>query len=111
MHTVHAETWRMKRIGILLLAAGAGKRFGGNKLEALVDGKPMFLHALELIEKQNVLQNIVFRNCEFTQIPFEAVDDGKNHGSLFHHDKKLHPLEIRYANVKFENTSFNIIGE
>lgn len=61
--------------------------------------------------KQNVLQNIVFRNCEFTQIPFDQVDDGENHGSLFHHDKKLHPLEIRYANVKFENTSFNIIGE
>ena len=59
MHTVHAEAWEMKRIGILLLAAGAGKRFGGNKLEALVHGKPMFLHALDLVEKQNVLQKVV----------------------------------------------------
>lgn len=40
----------MMRLGIVLLAAGAGKRFGGNKLTALVHGKPMYLWAMENIE-------------------------------------------------------------
>ena len=59
MHTVHAEAWKMKRIGILLLAAGEGKRFGGNKLEALIHGKSMFSYALDLVEKQKVSQKVV----------------------------------------------------
>ena len=40
----------MMRLGIVLLAAGAGKRFGGNKLTALVHGKPMYMWAMENIE-------------------------------------------------------------
>ena len=39
------------RLGIVLLAAGAGKRFGGNKLAAQVHGKPMYLWAMENIEE------------------------------------------------------------
>ena len=38
------------RLGIVLLAAGVGKRFGGNKLTAQVRGKPMYLWAMENIE-------------------------------------------------------------
>ena len=45
----------MKKIGIILLAAGAGKRFGGNKLEAVVGEKPMYMYAMELISKQSKL--------------------------------------------------------
>ena len=56
---MNAEAGEMKRIGILLLAAGEGKRFGGNKLEALVHEKPMFSYALDLIEKQDVSQKVV----------------------------------------------------
>ncbi|MCR1918108.1 nucleotidyltransferase family protein [Frisingicoccus caecimuris] len=41
----------MMRLGIVLLAAGAGKRFGGNKLAAQVHGKPMYLWAMENIEE------------------------------------------------------------
>lgn len=41
------------RLGIVLLAAGAGKRFGGNKLTAQVHGKPMYLWAMENIEEMN----------------------------------------------------------
>jgi len=41
----------MMRLGIVLLAAGAGKRFGGNKLTAQVHGKPMYLWAMENIEE------------------------------------------------------------
>ncbi len=35
------------KIGIILLAAGAGKRFGGNKLMADVGGKTLYLNAME----------------------------------------------------------------
>ena len=51
----------MKRIGILLLAAGEGKRFGGNKLEALVHEKPMFSYALDLIEKQDIVISFIHK--------------------------------------------------
>ena len=37
------------KIGIILLAAGLGSRFGGNKLEARIDGKPMYQIALEKV--------------------------------------------------------------
>lgn len=39
------------RLGIVLLAAGAGKRFGGNKLTAQIHGKPMYLWAMENLEE------------------------------------------------------------
>jgi molybdenum cofactor cytidylyltransferase len=37
------------RIAGLLLAAGAGRRFGGCKQLALIDGKPLVRHALETL--------------------------------------------------------------
>lgn len=40
----------MMNIGIILLAAGEGKRFGGNKLTALLKEKPMYLWTLEKLE-------------------------------------------------------------
>lgn len=41
---------RMKdRFGIVILAAGAGTRFGGNKLNALVRNRPLYEHMLEKI--------------------------------------------------------------
>lgn len=39
------------KIGIILLAAGAGKRFGGNKLMADVGGKPLYLNAMEKTDR------------------------------------------------------------
>lgn len=60
--------------------------------------------------KDAVLQNIYFPNCTFEQLNFEAVNDGKNHGSLFHHDTLPHSLTIKYANVYMNNTDFKIIG-
>lgn len=42
---------RMKgNFGIVILAAGRGSRFGGNKLKALVKGKPLYQHTLERSE-------------------------------------------------------------
>ena len=42
---------RMKdEFAIVILAAGAGTRFGGNKLNALVRNKPLYEHTLERVE-------------------------------------------------------------
>ena len=50
----------MLKKGILLLAAGAGKRFGGDKLSAVVDGQPMFIRAMDVIDAQvDVVHRIV----------------------------------------------------
>ena len=50
----------MIKKGILLLAAGAGKRFGGDKLSAVVDGQPMFIRAMDVIDAQvDVVHRIV----------------------------------------------------
>ena len=43
----------MMNIGIILLAAGRGERFGGDKLTALLKGKPMYLWTLEKLEGLN----------------------------------------------------------
>lgn len=40
----------MAELAALLLAAGAGRRFGGNKLLAPLHGQPLILHALALAE-------------------------------------------------------------
>ena len=37
-------------IHILYLASGNARRFHGNKLLTMVDGKPLFLHGLELLD-------------------------------------------------------------
>ena len=37
------------RIGCLVMAAGSGRRFGGNKLEAELDGKTLIRRALEAV--------------------------------------------------------------
>ena len=38
------------RFGIVILAAGTGTRFGGNKLSALVRGRPLYEHTLERMQ-------------------------------------------------------------
>lgn len=41
---------RMKgNYAVVILAAGSGSRFGGNKLDALVKGKPLYEHTLERV--------------------------------------------------------------
>ena len=58
-----------------------------------------------------VIEDVQFSNCTFKQLSFEDVNDGKNHGSLFHHDAIPHGLCIKHAKVNFNNTNFEIIGE
>ena len=43
------------KIGMILLAAGCSRRFGSNKLLYEIEGKPMYLRALErLLEVQRI---------------------------------------------------------
>lgn len=37
------------RVGAVVLAAGAGSRFGGGKLSALLDGRPVLQHVLDTV--------------------------------------------------------------
>jgi molybdenum cofactor cytidylyltransferase len=46
-------------IGGLVLAAGEGRRFGGAKLAAELDGRPLFDHALEAMLAVPAIQRVV----------------------------------------------------
>jgi molybdenum cofactor cytidylyltransferase len=59
----------------ILLAAGAGQRFGGRKLSALYRGKPLLTHALEKARAAPVDQVIVVLGAEAESLrPLLAVD-------------------------------------
>ncbi len=50
---------RIKGTGIIVLAAGEGRRFGSNKLVAEIDGRKMFEHCLEAVAKTGCRRTIV----------------------------------------------------
>ncbi len=47
------------RIGGIVLAAGAGSRFGGAKLEARLDGKPVLQHVLDALAEAGIDDPVV----------------------------------------------------
>jgi CTP:molybdopterin cytidylyltransferase MocA/SAM-dependent methyltransferase len=47
------------RIGAIVLAAGAGSRFGGAKLEARLDGKPVLQHVLDALAQAGIDDPVV----------------------------------------------------
>jgi molybdenum cofactor cytidylyltransferase len=47
------------RVGAIVLAAGAGSRFGGRKLEARVDGKPLLQHVLDRLSEAGIADPVV----------------------------------------------------
>src|SRR5262245_56168180 len=52
----------MSKMSVIVLAAGSGKRFGGNenKIFAKIDNQPLFLRALQLfINREDVAQTIL----------------------------------------------------
>lgn len=55
------------RIALVLLAAGDSRRFGGNKLLADVDGKPMYRHLADELDR--LLVAIFFRRIVVSQYP------------------------------------------
>jgi len=48
-----------RRVGAIVLAAGAGSRFGGGKLEARLDGKPVLQHVLDALALTGIDDPIV----------------------------------------------------
>ncbi|MDQ3387254.1 MAG: nucleotidyltransferase family protein [Actinomycetota bacterium] len=49
----------MNGISAILLAAGAGSRFGGGKLTTILDGKPLITHPLEALRDAPVGETVV----------------------------------------------------
>ncbi len=64
------------KIGCVLLAAGAGKRFGGGKLLHAVDGEPMIARALRLFSEVPFAARICVTRAEETEIQRLAHERG-----------------------------------
>jgi len=58
----------------ILMAAGAGKRFGSNKLVALFEGKALYVRAMDAIPAQGFCAVVVVTGCE--DILAEAEERG-----------------------------------
>jgi molybdenum cofactor cytidylyltransferase len=46
-------------VGAIVLAAGAGSRFGGGKLEARLDGRPILQHVLDAVAEAGIADPVV----------------------------------------------------
>ena len=69
------------KIGCVVMAAGNGRRFGENKLTALVNGKPLIRHALDAVPEG--LETVVVTQYD------EILSIGKEYG--FHTIVNSHP--------------------
>ena len=64
------------KIGCVLLAAGAGKRFGVGKLLHVIDGEPMIARALRLFSEVPFAARVCVTRAEETQIQRLAHERG-----------------------------------
>ena len=64
------------KIGCVLLAAGAGKRFGGGKLLHTIDGEPMIARALRLFSEVPFAARVCVTRAEETEIQRLALENG-----------------------------------
>ena len=69
------------KIGCVVMAAGNARRFGENKLAALVDGKPLIRHALEAVPRG--LETVVV--TQYEEVAAMAEEFG------FHCIRNQHP--------------------
>lgn len=63
-------------IGCVLLAAGAGKRFGGGKLLHEIDGEPMIALALKLLDGFSFAARICVTRADAGEIQQRALNSG-----------------------------------
>lgn len=64
------------KIGCALLAAGAGKRFGGGKLLYAIDGEPMIARAFRLFSDLPFAARVCVTRAEETEIKRLALESG-----------------------------------
>ena len=64
----------MKKIGIVLLAAGNSKRYGGIKLLDTMDGKKMYLHIFDHIREISGFTKVVV--TQYEEIYEKALEYG-----------------------------------
>jgi len=64
------------KIGCVLLAAGAGKRFGGGKLLHVIDGEPMIARALRLYATLPFAARVCVTRTEAAEIQILAHENG-----------------------------------
>ncbi|MBA4348186.1 MAG: nucleotidyltransferase family protein [Clostridiales bacterium] len=64
------------KIGCVLLAAGAGKRFGGGKLLYAIDGEPMIARALRLYKDLQFEVRVCVTRAEAAKIQILAHENG-----------------------------------
>ncbi len=73
--------------GFLILAAGQGRRFGGNKLTAILDNKPVIQHCLDTLSTLNHPIAVVYEQSNtqlshyisaysIQKIPFDTANPG-----------------------------------
>ena len=67
------------RVGCVVMASGESVRFGGNKLLAPFQGKPLIVHALEKLPEALDSVAVVTRSAEVSQIAAAA-----GHQSILH---------------------------
>ena len=60
------------RVAAIVLAAGAGSRFGGGKLLATVDGRPLLQHTLDRLAEAGIDDVIVVLGADAAAV--EAAD-------------------------------------
>jgi molybdenum cofactor cytidylyltransferase len=64
------------KIGCVLLAAGAGKRFGGGKLLHAIDGEPMIARAMRLYASLPFAARVCVTRTEAAEIQILAHESG-----------------------------------
>lgn len=89
------------RLSIILLAAGNSNRFHGNKLLTLIEGKPMYLHMVEKIQKVSAYQKVLVTQYEEIISYFDSYSiDELNRSNFSMHNyenKKIHVIRNEHS--------------
>lgn len=56
------------KVGLVIMASGLGKRFGGNKLMALLEGKPLIRWIMDTAEDLFDQKIVVTRSCQVREL-------------------------------------------
>ncbi len=60
------------KIALILMASGFGRRFGGHKLETLVDGRPLYTYGMKLCQAAQAFLPCSGIDCQVTVVTAHA---------------------------------------